>query len=83
MSPPHATLAGLRDGESAVLSGFDSALPESWQRRFSDLGMVPGTRIERIARAPLGDPLAFLVRGTVLCLRRSQARHIRVRRTAP
>ncbi|HAH05812.1 MAG TPA: hypothetical protein DCM05_04670 [Elusimicrobia bacterium] len=74
-----ASLADLNDLQTAVLSGFDPSLPEGWRRRFEDLGMVPGTRVSRLQSAPLGDPLAFLVRGSVLCLRREQARLIRVR----
>jgi len=56
-----------------------------WPRRFdtkraSDLGFVAGTRIRCIKRAPLGDPVAYDVRGTHLCLRRSESDRVRVRR---
>ena len=47
-----------------------------------DLGIVPGTRIEAIMRSPSGDPTAYLIRGTTIAIRRSQADRIRVRREA-
>lgn len=48
-------------------------------RRLEDLGFVPGTRVRALRRAPLGDPTLYEVRGTQLCLRRSEALRVRVR----
>jgi Fe2+ transport system protein FeoA len=73
------TLDGLKDGERAVIEGFDPALSRSWRLRFEDLGLLPETPVRRVARAPLGDPIAFEVRGTVLCIRRAEARLMRAR----
>ena len=47
-------------------------------RRLMDLGVVRGTTVEVIRRAPLGDPLEVRVRGFMLTLRRSEAEHITV-----
>lgn len=47
-------------------------------RRLMDLGLVRGTTIEVIRRAPLGDPLEVRLRGYMLTLRRSEAEHITV-----
>ena len=69
----------LRDLESAIVTGFDSAMPAACRERFEDLGLLPETFITRERKAPLGDPLVFRVRGTLLCLRRSEARFIRIR----
>ena len=74
------SLAELDDGQTAVLEGYDASLSGPWRRRFEDLGLLPNTPIRRVRRAPLGDPIAFEVRGTLLCLRRAQARLVRVRR---
>jgi len=43
-----------------------------------DLGLTPGTSVEAVLRSPLGDPTAYLVRGTMLALRRVQAEQIEV-----
>jgi ferrous iron transport protein A len=50
----------------------------SFRRRLMELGLVPGTRVELLAVAPLGDPLEFLVRGCSLSIRRSEARDVAI-----
>jgi ferrous iron transport protein A len=64
-----------RDGR-AVVTSLDCSGAE--RRRLMDLGVLPGivVRAERIS--PLGDPRAYLVRGSMIVLRRSQARGIHV-----
>ncbi|MBI4424463.1 MAG: ferrous iron transport protein A [Elusimicrobia bacterium] len=76
------SLAEMLDGQTAVLDGYDPALSAAWRRRFEDLGLLPDTAVRRVSRAPLGDPIAFEVRGTLLCLRKTEARLVRVRRKA-
>ena len=60
-----------------MVDSVDDASPVS--RRLEDLGFVPGTRVRALRRAPLGDPTLYEVRGTQLCLRRSEALRVRVR----
>ncbi|MBI5201734.1 MAG: ferrous iron transport protein A [Elusimicrobia bacterium] len=74
------SLDDLQDGQTAVLDGYDAALSGAWRRRFEDLGLLPDTPVRRVRRAPLGDPIAFEVRGTLLCLRHAEARLVRVRK---
>jgi len=50
----------------------------SFRRRLMELGLVPGTRVELKAIAPLGDPLELLVRGASLSIRRADAALVRV-----
>jgi Fe2+ transport system protein FeoA len=59
--------------------GGREPLPE----RFQDLGLVPGTPVEVIRRAPLGDPLEVELRGYRLCLRQSEAEGICARPEVP
>lgn len=54
----------------------------SFRRRLMELGMVPGTRVELVGIAPLGDPLELLVRGSSLSIRRAQALTIEVETAA-
>ena len=70
-------LTDLPPGSSAVIERVDPGLPSG--QRLLDLGFVPATRVRVLRRAPLGDPVAYEVRGTQLCLRMSEARHIWVR----
>ena len=48
------------------------------RRRILDLGMVPGTLVEVMRRSPLGDPVAYQVRGTIIALRQDEASQISV-----
>jgi len=50
----------------------------SFRRRLMELGLVPGTRVEVIGVAPLGDPLELLVRGSSLSIRRAEAEGVSV-----
>lgn len=77
MSQP-GRLTQLDDGAAAVVAGYDPSIPESRRERFEDLGLLPNTPILRERAAPFGDPLLFRVRGSLLCLRRSDAEFIRI-----
>lgn len=50
----------------------------SFRRRLMELGLVPGTRVEVVGVAPLGDPLELLVRGGSLSIRRAEAHGVAV-----
>jgi len=70
-------LAGLPIGAAAVVESVEAGSPVS--RRLLDLGFVPGTPVRALRRAPLGDPTLYELRGTQLCLRRTEAARVRVR----
>lgn len=46
------------------------------KRRLLDLGMVNRTNIKPLYKSPLGDPTAYLMRGTVIALRKEDAKDI-------
>ena len=48
----------------------------SMHRRFLDIGLVPGTRVVCVGKSPLGDPKAFLFRGTKVAIRCRDAKGI-------
>lgn len=43
------------------------------RRRLLDLGIVRGTNILPIFKSPSGDPTAFIIRGSVIALRKDDA----------
>jgi ferrous iron transport protein A len=47
-------------------------------RRIRDMGLVPGTELMVVGRAPLKDPVALRLRGFTLTLRNSEADYITV-----
>ena len=48
------------------------------RQRLHDLGLVPGTLIERVMASPIGDPVCYRVRGALIALRSSDAEFVRV-----
>ena len=44
-----------------------------------DMGLIPGTKLESVFKAPFGEPTAYLVRGTLIALRDSDAEKIVIR----
>ena len=74
-------LCELEFGEEAWIAEIDSR--EATGRRLLDLGLVPETPIALIRRAPLGDPCVYELCGYQLCLRKSEAQHVRVTRQKP
>lgn len=72
------TLADLHVGERATVTAFDTE--EGMRHRLWDMGMVENTVVECVFRSPSGDPTAYLVRGTVMALRRTDAHTVTVKR---
>jgi ferrous iron transport protein A len=63
-------------GSRAVV--HDIKAEDSFSRSLLELGLVPGTEIEVVRRAPLGDPIELVVRGSHFSIRRREARRILV-----
>ena len=47
-------------------------------RRIRDMGLIPGTTVSIVGRAPLKDPVALRLSGVTISLRNSEADFIRV-----
>lgn len=70
------SLSSLTPGTSAVVKEYPKI--GSAFTRLREMGLLPGTRITLIRRAPLGDPIEIKVRGYNLTLRKSEADHVMV-----
>lgn len=70
------TLDLLGLGHTAEVVGVEG--PGDMAIRLLEMGFVPGTRVELVKVAPLGDPLELRVRGYHLSLRRAEAAYVRV-----
>jgi len=64
-------LSTLKPGEKSNVVHLD--VKGLLRRRILDLGIVPGTILTCIGKAPAGDPIAYLVRDTVIALRSEDA----------
>ncbi len=71
-------LSTLQAGSQAVIVSIQ--IPPESRGRLLEMGVLTGTRIELVRRAPLGDPLEIKVRGYNLSLRKHEADLILVRR---
>lgn len=71
------SLTALTPGQAGVVAEIH--LPEEERARLLELGLVPGTVLELVRFAPLGDPVEIKVRGYHLTLRRHEAEQVRVR----
>ncbi|MCB1128170.1 MAG: ferrous iron transport protein A [Verrucomicrobiae bacterium] len=69
-------LLQLAPGQAAVVAGIEG--PEESRTRLLELGLVPGTPVQLIRFAPLGDPVEIKLRGYNLTLRRHEAETVRV-----
>ncbi len=72
------SLCNLRRGERATVLGLLPACRGAERRRLLDLGFVAGTPVGIEIISPMGDPVGYRVRGTVIALRREQAGFIRI-----
>ncbi len=75
------TLSALREGESGYVTGISAEA--AMARRLIDLGLIRGTRVTCVAESPAGDPRAYLIRGTLIALRRGDAEGICLERRRP
>jgi len=48
------------------------------RRRLLDLGLVNGTRIKACFKSPMGNPIAYELRGTTIALRKEDSKLINI-----
>ena len=68
--------ASLQIGESGVVVDVDGS--DATALRLLEMGLVSGTPITLLKRAPTCDPLQFRVRWFHLSLRRAEAQRVRL-----
>lgn len=71
------TLDTLKVGDKGTvvtLNGQHTSL----RRRLLDMGLTPGTELEVLRYAPLGDPMEIMVRGYALTMRKDDAKLIEI-----
>lgn len=71
------SLKNLRSGESCIIEKILTV--GSMRRRFMDIGLLEGTRVECVGTSPCGDPKAFLIRGAVIAIREEDCAKILIK----
>ena len=67
-------LRQMQAGQKGSIISVDGELG----RRIRDMGLIPGTDVEIVGRAPLRDPVALRLFGVTLALRNREADYITV-----
>ena len=62
----------LKIGDTAKITCYQEGFAH-YRKRLLVMGLTPGTSFKVLQIAPLGDPIAILVRGTTLTLRKKEA----------
>ncbi len=75
-----SSLAALNIGESGIISQIE--LSSAMQRRLEAFGLIEGTEIECVMRAPGGEPAAYRVRGATLALRKEDCQQIQLQKSS-
>lgn len=75
MSAP-TTLAQLPVGTVGIIRSL--AIGRAGLTRLREMGLVPGTQVCMVRRAPFGDPIEIHVRGSNIAMRNEEAVHIEI-----
>lgn len=69
-------LSELSQGKCALVIDIHSS--DGMRRRLQDLGLICGTEVSCIQSSPLGDPVAYLIRGAVIALRHEDSSCVQI-----
>ena len=69
-------LCDVKCGETVKIVSFTEVSDKS--RRIRELGFSPESSVTCVMQSPLGDPTAYLVRGSLIALRREHSEKILV-----
>lgn len=70
------TLDKLRENQPARVREIGGS--RDMRRRMLDMGIVPGTEITLVRRAPMRDPVEVRVKGQHVALRQDECRNVQV-----
>lgn len=70
------TLDSIKVGEKAIIKILNTK--GDMRRRFLDIGLIKGTKVECVLDSPSGNPKAYLIRGAVIAIRREDSATIMI-----
>ena len=68
----------LKDTKPGMTVRIDSVGSSELKQRLMTMGLIPGTRVEILNSAPMGDPIAIRLRSYNLAMRRDDAASVEV-----
>ncbi len=69
-------LSDMKVGDKGIVKKIDA--PENIKRRLLDIGLINGTTIECVLKSPFNDPIAYLIRGAIIAIRKNDCNKIEV-----
>jgi ferrous iron transport protein A len=75
------TLRDLAVGDRGQVSGYEEG-GRAYRKKLLAMGLTPGTELEVVRVAPMGDPVEIRVRGTSVSLRKGEAEALQVEKKA-
>ncbi|MBK8945527.1 MAG: metal-dependent transcriptional regulator [Ignavibacteriae bacterium] len=69
-------LLSLKVGDTGEILQILPECRGQQRRRLLDFGIVPGAKISVLMKSPLNDPIAFVVKDTIVALRKDQAKQV-------
>lgn len=75
------SLNNLKDGDTGTIISLDNC--GELKRRLMDLGFIEGTHVQCLYHSPAGNPVAYMIRGTVIALRRDDSAGIIISSVKP
>ena len=73
-------LSSLKPGEEAEIVAISRTMHPAERHRLMDLGVLPGAKVRAEFTSPLGEPVAYFIRGALIALRDDQAAKIFIRK---
>ena len=68
-------LSQLEPGGRAVVTEISA---DNMRRRLREFGLIKGTEVFCVQRSPLGDPVAYLIKGAVIALRNEDSALVQI-----
>ena len=69
-------LSDLKEGEKGRVISLKNGM--EIKRRLQDIGLVRGTVVKCVLKSPLGDPVAYLIKGALIAIRNEDSDKITV-----
>jgi len=70
------SLSDINVGDKVIIKKINSK--ENIKRRLLDIGLIEGTQVECVLKSIFKDPLAYLIRGAVIAIRKEDSKDILV-----
>lgn len=73
-------LTTINPNETALIVGLSTSCRGALRRRLMDLGFVKGSKVAIDMASPMGNPIAYIIRGSAIALRHDQARYVLIKK---